>query len=366
MTKRHLILFTTVILLAGIAGIKHLPGVVSRVVGVDDSAVEDAPAAGSRSVSLSDDDEAAFTRVQRPGSVDLRSEYNLDGLTVPEGDIHTLLARDAIPALTDPKTLPAGESDWLDGTDRVIFVEINGQRLGVPLDILDWHEIVNATVGGEPIAVTYCPLCDSATVFSRRVSPEAGEDGPIVLEFGVSGALYNSNVLMYDRQHKGLWSQLGMDAISGPMAGTSLAMLPVRVMRFETIRQRWPKMPIVSTQTGHQRPYGRSAYASYFRDEKLMVPVRDHGDALPAKTLGVGISLDADAWFIPMQAIGEQGYAFKSPKGIIEVARNTAGVEVCQAPGAAKTAQTFYYSWSAFYPHTQVLGADPVGDTKPQ
>lgn len=351
MSKRIVVLSFVAVLLAGGAAYKHLPSLISRATSADD-----AFAGGTSTIEVADGKEGEFRRVQRPGSVDVGSEYDLQGLTIPQDEIHTLLPRDAIPALTDPKTLAAKDSEWLDDADRVILVEIKGERYGVPLDILDWHEIVNTTVGGEPVAVTYCPLCDSATVFSRRVTPAGDDQKPIVLEFGVSGALYNSNVLMYDRTHKGLWSQLGMVAVSGPLAKTELDMIPVVLMPFSEIRKQWPNTPIVSTETGHRRAYGQSAYERYFADDKLMVPVREHAKDLPAKTLGVGISLDGDAWFVPVKEIGDEGFSLKTPKGMVEIARNAAGVEVKSAPEEAKSAQTFYYAWTAFYPHSEVLG----------
>lgn len=316
----------------------------------------------------------AFTRVQRPGSVDIETEYNLSGLKIPKDQIHTLLPRDAIPALTDPKTEPADKADWLPDGARVIEVVVGDDVLGVPLRVLDWHEVVNTTVGGQPIAATYCPLCDSATVFSRRVTPlppkaaeGEGSDGsttkpspatPVVLEFGVSGALYNSNVLMYDRKDKGLWSQLGMHAVSGPLAGTSLDMLPVEVVSFAAFKKAHPGAKIVSKDTGHDRDYSRSPYESYFKDEKLMVPVASVGDALPRKSLGVGIAVGegdaAKAWFVPVGAIGD-ARVIDTPAGPVTLAKSDAGVQVTAAPKGVHTAQTFYYSWSAFYPKTIVV-----------
>ena len=355
MPKRIAVLSFVAVLLACAAAYKHLPPLFTE----DAAPLQEA---ASSSTATPSGEPGTFHRVRRAGSVNLNDAYDLSGLTIPEQDIHTLLPRDAIPALTDPKTKPASESDWLDDTDRVILIEINQQRYGVPLNILDWHEIVNTTVGGEPIAVTYCPLCDSATVFSRRITPAGGDGEPIVLAFGVSGALYNSNVLMYDRTHKGLWSQLGMVAVSGPLAGTSLDMLPVQVVEFEQINATWPQTPIVSPDTGHDRPYGRSAYASYFSDDQLMVPVREHGDALPAKTLGIGIALEGEAWFVPADAIGDQGVTITTDKASIEVRSNPAGVELTRAPATTRCAQTFYYAWSAFYPHAKVLAS---ADSKP-
>jgi len=299
-----------------------------------------------------------FRRVRRPGSVKIDKEYNLANLLIPEDQIHTLLPRDAIPALTDPKTEKAAQADWLSDDARIIEIVVGQDVLGVPLRVLDWHEIVNTTVGGSPVAATYCPLCDSATVFSRKITPADG--AAVVLEFGVSGALYNSNVLMYDRRDKGLWSQLGMQAVSGPLAGTSLEMLPIDVVSFAEFKTAHPNATIVSNDTGHARDYSRSPYEQYFKDEGLMVPVAGVGDALPRKTLGVGVAVgegDATrAWFIPIDAIGS-GRTIDTPAGKVRVESTAAGVAVAEAPKAVRTAQTFYYSWSAFYPKTEVVRA---------
>jgi len=298
-----------------------------------------------------------FRPVRRPNSVDIESEYDLSNLDIPRNEIHTLLPRDAIPALTDPKRQDATDAGWLGDDARVLIVSVNEEVLGVPLAVLDWHEIVNTTVGGEPVAATYCPLCDSATVFNRRVELPAGSDAEpesVVLEFGVSGALYNSNVLMYDRRDRGLWSQLGMHAVSGPLAGASLDMLPVEIVSFARFKDAHPGARIVSNETGHDRNYARSPYESYFADEGLMVPVRGIGDALPRKTLGVGVATDDLAWFVP-EDLCRDGYTLATPAGEVRIEAGDAGVRVLAAPDGVRAAQTFYYSWSAFYPHSKVV-----------
>ena len=297
-------------------------------------------------------EEAGFQTVRRPGSVDIDREYTLTNLRIPKNQIHTLLPRDAIPALTDPTLEPVADATWLPNDARIIAVKIGKETVGVPLRVLDWHEVVNMTIGGEPIAVTYCPLCDSATVFSRRVTPPGGGEA-VVLEFGISGALYNSNVLMYDRRDKALWSQLGMQAVSGPWAGTMLDMLPVRVEPLATFRETYPRAQIVSRQTGHKRNYSRSPYKQYFADQSLMVPVAAMGDTLPRKTLGLGIVVGNDTWFVPAEAI-DGTFTLRTPAGPVRVLQSDAGVYVQEAPAAARTAQTFYYSWSAFFPQTKV------------
>lgn len=293
--------------------------------------------------------------IRRPGSVVLDREYDLARLRIPMDEIHTLLPRDAIPALTDPATEPADEATWLPADARVLSVAIGGDALAVPLNILDFHEVVNTTVGGEPVAATYCPLCDSAAVFSRRVTVGEGDSAqPRVLEFGVSGALFNSNVLMYDRSDKALWSQLGMEAVSGPLAGTALRALPVEVITLEQFRREHPGSPIVSNKTGHPRDYGRSPYTRYMSSPDLLVPVPGAGDALPRKTLGVGVLAGDRAWFVPTDVIAE-GYTLQTPAGPVRMERGPAGVAVRSAPEGVRTIQTFYYAWSAFNPGTEVV-----------
>jgi hypothetical protein len=297
-----------------------------------------------------------FQQIHRPGSVVLAKEYDLANLTIPEGDIHALLPRDAIPALTDPKLETAKDASWLGDDARVVVVTRGRDVVGIPLRILDWHEVVNLTVGGEPVAVTYCPLCDSAAVFSRVVEKKsrAGESRTSTLEFGVSGALYNSNVLMYDRQDRGLWSQVAMQAVSGPLAGTLLETWPVDIVRFAPFRAAHADAKIVSKDTGHNRDYGRSPYESYFGSERLMVPVRSMGTVLPRKTLGIGIATETRSWFVPAGAI-TASLDVETEAGVVTVVRDESRIAATKVPAGVRTLQTFYYAWSAFFPKTEVV-----------
>lgn len=356
-TVKHLLGAAGIAVTGGILTYQYLAGgcVLCAAVGIGGDN-------GSRYVNTQFQPEGSsqpeeFQRVRRQGSVDLEAEYDLSNLAIAMDEIHTLLPRDAIPALTDPKRQDSSDAKWLPNDARIILVRVNDEVLGVPLGVLDWHEIVNTTVGGEPIAATYCPLCDSATVFNRRVELPAEDEAEaesVVLEFGVSGALYNSNVLMYDRRNKGLWSQLGMHAISGPLAGTALDMLPVEIVSFAQFQETYPEAQLVSNETGHERSYGQSPYETYFARDGLMVPVKGVGDALPRKTLGVGVATDDRSWFVP-EYLCREGYALSTPVGEIRLTADDAGVRVTSAPEGVRTAQTFYYSWSAFYPATTVV-----------
>lgn len=180
--------------------------------------------------------------------------------------------KDAIPALTRPKLVKAQDSGYLDPDNLVVGVYLDGESKAYPLRILVWHENVNDTVGKTPVAVTYCPLCQSAMVFDRRIGGETRE-------FGISGLLYNSNVLLYDRQEnanqESLWSQGDMRAVSGPAAkaGLTLSLVPSELTTWEDWRTRHPDTLVLSQRTGHSRAYENDPYASYFATDELMFPV---------------------------------------------------------------------------------------------
>jgi hypothetical protein len=192
--------------------------------------------------------------------------------------------KDGIPALTRPSFITAAQADFLRPGDRVIGVAIAGEARAYPLAILNYHEIVNDTIGQTPLVVTYCPLCDSAAVFDRRTP--LGER-----EFGVSGLLYQSNVLMYDRrgQPESLWSQVLSAGISGPAASNRLTALPCELTTWESWNMRYPKSLVLSPRTGYPRDYRRNPYAKYFTHQQLMFPVAPIDRRLPNKERVLGV-----------------------------------------------------------------------------
>lgn len=176
--------------------------------------------------------------------------------------------KDGIPALVDPNVIPAAKSIYLKPNDRVVGVVFGDEARAYPLRILIRHELANDVVGGKPIAVSYCPLCDSVMVFDREV-------GGQVREFGVSGKLYRSNVLMYDRQEEpdqeSLWSQLMMKAVVGPAAGEGLELkaLESELTTWRDWETAHPETTVLSFMTGHRRDYRRGAYSWYFGDDEI-------------------------------------------------------------------------------------------------
>ena len=165
--------------------------------------------------------------------------------------------KDGIPSIDDPKFVSVDEAaEWLDDREPAMWLEHAGETRVYPLQILLYHELVNDRIGELPILVSYCPLCQSAIVFDRRV------DGTLY-EFGVSGMLRNSDMVMYDRTTESLWQQLTGEAIVGELTGKQLQVVPSRLTHFGAVKESRPDARVLSRQTGVVRPYGTSPYVGY-------------------------------------------------------------------------------------------------------
>ena len=165
--------------------------------------------------------------------------------------------KDGIPALIDPAMESvAAAATWLSDRSPVIAVAIADEARAYPLAILMWHEIANDVIGGRPVAVTFCPLCNSSITFDRRLQGET-------LDFGVSGLLRHSDLIMYDRQSDSWWQQLTGEGLAGAMAGALLDIVPSQVISFASFVQRYPDGLVMSRETGYSRRYGSNPYAGY-------------------------------------------------------------------------------------------------------
>ncbi len=166
------------------------------------------------------------------------------------------IGRDVIPPVDQPKFKPAAEITDVQETEPVVGFDLNGDARAYPLRMMTWHEIVNDEVGGVPVAVTYCPLCNSAIVFERTV------DGK-VLSFGTTGKLRNSDLVMYDRQTESWWQQFIGTGIVGIMTGTKLKSLPARLESFANFKKRFPDGKVLVPNNPGLRAYGKNPYAGY-------------------------------------------------------------------------------------------------------
>ena len=164
---------------------------------------------------------------------------------------------DGIPPIDEPKFQSTGEVDWLDDNEPVIVVQIDDDARAYPLQIMTWHEIVNDEVGGIPVSVTFCPLCNTAYAFVR---PEV--DGEVTT-FGTSGKLYNSNLVMYDRATESYWPQAWGKAVMGRLTGTELERVPAQIVSWSDFGEAFPQGLVLSRDTGHDRDYGANPYPGY-------------------------------------------------------------------------------------------------------
>lgn len=165
--------------------------------------------------------------------------------------------KDGIPAIDSPRfsSVPEARSR-LEPQEPVLLVELGGAAHIYPLQILMWHEIVNDVVGGVPVTVTYCPLCNTGVAFGRRHHGD-------LLDFGTTGRLRYSNLLMYDRQTESWWQQASGEAVAGFYAGTRLDFIPVMMISFADAGDGWPDAQVLTSETGYRRSYGRNPYVGY-------------------------------------------------------------------------------------------------------
>lgn len=239
----------------------------------------------------------------------------------------------------EPRYIAVEEATWIEAREPVIVVELNGETRVYPLQILTWHEIVNDTLGDVPIAVTFCPLCNSALAFDRRVgldpvteararaaipdletlrlpaswrevhdaqgpgpAPEVGID----VTFGVSGLLVNSNLLMFDDRTNTLWTQLLGEGVVGTLTGVRLLRYPAPIVAFEAARAEHPDATVVSRQTGFSRAYGTNPYVGYDAVDTPAFLFRGPADGrLPPKARVAAVAAESDPVAYPFDALND-------------------------------------------------------------
>lgn len=259
--------------------------------------------------------------------------------------------KDGIPALTDSAAIPAEAATYLHPDDRVLGVVVGSKARAYPIRILNWHEVVNDRIMGVPITVTYCPLCGTGMVF------RASRKGKRMV-FGVSGLLYNSDVLLYDRETESLWSQLKMEAVAGPRLGERLEWLPVRHTTWAAWREAHPETEVLSLRTGHQRDYARDPYADYAAIPTLMFSVRHQDARLPPKAWVAGVLINGEPKAYPLTRL-PPGVVVEDTVGgqAIRVRYEAAAdsVEITDAAGdLIPYVEAYWFAWAAFYPETQL------------
>ena len=300
--------------------------------------------------------------VSTPRVVQYRTpSFDLSQLTLPLDQVRSGgVRKDGIPAIDAPKFVAAGDASFMQDSDQVIGVARGDDAKAYPLKILDLHEAVNDRLDGLPIAVTYCPLCDSSVVFDRRVAERE-------IELGISGLLYNSNVLLFDRGQPGkesLWSQMMSRAVSGPSVKQPLRRLPLEVTSWAAWRQRYPQTSVLSDDTGHPRQYDRTVYARYFSSPRLMFRVNHQDQRLPAKTPVLGVTANGSAMAFAVDAYLAQPklrttHQLAGKQFTIVGDSKGKSLRVEQADEGVDWVYAFWFAWSAFEPKTDLWTAEP-------
>jgi hypothetical protein len=291
-------------LVAGIVGL----GLLAAACGGDDSHTSsgevstdhDKPAAESTGTTVHQ--VAASPHEDVPSALD---DPNDDSFPKPLVDPNDVISGgpppDGIPAIDEPKFLRTDQVDFLRDAEPVMALQIGDDARAYPMQIMTWHEIVNDTVDGMPVAATYCPLCNTAIAYDRRL-------GDRVLDFGTSGKLYNSALVMYDRQTESLWSQFTAQAIIGRLAGQKLKQYPVAIVSWADWRTAHPDGLVLSRDTVYRRDYGTNPYPGYDDIDSpafLFTGKVDH--RLAAKERVVGIQRDGDAVAVRLDKLTHRG-----------------------------------------------------------
>lgn len=265
----------------------------------------DAPDDATVTVAAALPTAAPLPAEQRPpagASAEFSTDFSV--YSVPFGEILSGgPPKDGIPPIDAPDFIPVRAVDvWLRPEEPVIVVQANGDARAYPIQILMWHEIVNDTVGGIPLVVTFCPLCNTAIVFERVVG---GEE----TTFGTTGRLRYSNLIMYDRLTETWWQQANGEAIVGLHTGEKLAGYPAAIVSWAEFKESHPEGLVLSRETGFRRNYGRNPYAGY--DDVNSSPFLYRGPAIPGQLLPMArvltVDLNGEAVAFPYDVLAEVG-----------------------------------------------------------
>lgn len=260
--------------------------------------------------------------------------------------------KDGIPSIDDPKFVSLEEADeWIQDNELVLALIYKEEKRVYPLQILVWHEIVNDKIEDYPILITYCPLCGSGIAYERRIN---GEE----VEFGTSGKLYNSNLVMYDRKTDTYWTQIDGIAIVGELTGMELKEISIDTVVWRDWKKEHPDSKVLSKETGHIRAYGVDPYGSYYEDSNLFFPVENEDNRIHPKTVIFGIEVNEKFKAykeedLKKEKVIEDNFNDVNIKleldnaGIVKITNLDSGEEIVKE-------RDFWFAWYAFHPETSL------------
>ncbi len=290
---------------------------------------------------------------QRSYDVDILAEtFGFDETTKKSVPLDKLIqgcpARDCIPSIDNPKYVSAAKASHVADDDLVITLAYQAEHYAFPSRILDHHEIVNGTFAGDPLAITWCPLCGSAVGIERSISGS-------VTEFGVAGVLFNSDLVMYDRASETLWDQIEAKGIVGPKTGEQLTLVPVSMARWSKWRRKHPDTLVLSLDTGFDKDYTQDRFAEYRESTRLFKPVSATSDLLHAKTVVYGFDLEFGTIAYTEEVL-EKPYTHEFGGKSAVVAIGEDGTVTMLRDGQTHyPIRLFWFAWYTFHPETDLV-----------
>jgi len=300
---------------------------------------------------------AVSAQAQRAFDVDIISEtFHFDSSTktsVSLDDLHQgCPARDCIPSIDNPKFVSAADATHVGDDDIVIAIAFGDEFRAYPAQILDHHEIVNDTIAGEPIAITWCPLCGSAVGVRREV-------GGTITEFGVSGLLYNSDLVFYDRKTETLWDQVIAEGIVGPLTGETLDLVPVTMTRWSRWRAAHPTTLVLSEDTGFAMDYSGDHYGKYRETKQLMFPVKERDKRIHPKSVVFGFDLGEESVAYTESLLQKHSGYRHELDGVEHTVTlrddGTVVLERSDSTALLAPIRLYWFAWYTFHPETALI-----------
>ncbi len=260
--------------------------------------------------------------------------------------------KDCIPSIDDPKFVSREEGDkYLNNQDVIFGIDYQGVKKAYPQRILNWHEIVNDFVGKKPVVVSFCPLCGTAIAHERILKGQT-------VEFGVSGKLIQSNLVMYDRLTETLWQHATGEAIAGELVGEELTQFSLETTTWGSWKEANPDTQVLSTETGFSRNYDSYPYGDYEQSQRFLFEPDKTDDRLHPKAIGYGVEVDGKFKFYPDDKIGASPITDQFADKTLEIKRDKSGAVVITEQKTGENInflRGMWFSWFAFNPDTELF-----------
>jgi hypothetical protein len=279
------------------------------------------------------------------------NDFDLQGARVPREDIRAgLPSRDGIESVDAPEFVSVKEARWVTERNPVLGVAVGEEAHVYPVHLIEPHQIVNDELGGVSVVVTYDPLTAVPRAYRRDVEGRK-------LTFGVSGLIYNSNFLLYDRETESLWIQFTGEAIAGPLAGKKLERIPIRQELLGTWLSRHPRSRVLSRPLPTRIDYRHSRYERYMVEDKIISPVKARDDRFHAKELVLGVVVEGRARAYLGSLVTKAGGRVEDElegRSIAIVYSTDDGIYGYQVAEGVDVTEAYWFAWKAFHPDTEV------------